>query len=161
MPYLLRSVLGYITFSPLTEAFDWALNYVKKCCASEKKPQSIRVMIFSKEFNSAIFLTVTSIKKAPKRNTDNRLEKFFIVTCCLLVALGSVASKWLLVLLMTGVAAFWSNVATPVLQLAQNADIIRVLVAIALSVIIPFFLIKLVQMTELLFQAFWDSLQVN
>ncbi|GEM_PF-3553248 len=160
MPYLFRPVLGYITFSLLTEGFDWALNYVKKCCASEKKPQSIRAMIFSKEFNSAILLAVTSIEKAPKRNTDNSLENFFIVACCLLVALGSVVSKWLLVLLMTGVAALWSNI-TPVLPLVHSASLLPVLVAIAFAAIIPFFLIKLVQMTELLFQAFWDALQVD
>lgn len=118
-------------------------------------------MIFSKEFNSAILLAVTSIEKAPKRNTDNSLENFFIVACCLLVALGSVVSKWLLVLLMTGVAALWSNMATQVLPLVHSASLLPVLVAITFAAIIPFFLIKLVQMTELLFQAFWDALQVD
>jgi hypothetical protein len=61
---------------------------------------------------------------------------------------------------MTGVAALWSNI-TPVLPLVHSASLLPVLVAIAFAAIIPFFLIKLVQMTELLFQAFWDALQVD
>jgi len=114
-----------------------------------------------KESDSNVALTATSIEKEPQRHLGIWSEKFFIVTCGLLVAIGYVVSIWLLVSFVNLVPELWNRVTTTVFQLEPSISVMPALMAIGVSGTLLFFSMKLVQMISRLFQAFWDSLEVD
>lgn len=114
-----------------------------------------------KESDSRIVLTATSIEKEPQRHFGIWSEKFFIVTCGLLVVIGYVVSIRLLVSFVNLVPKLWGSVTTTVFQLEQSISVMPALMAIGVSGSLLFFSMKLVQMISRLFQAFWDSLEVD
>jgi hypothetical protein len=114
-----------------------------------------------KESDSNFALTATSIEKEPQRHLGIWSEKFFIVTCGLLVAIGYVVSIRLLVSFVNLVPELWNRVTTTVFQLEPSISVMPALMAIGVSGTLLFFSMKLVQMISRLFQAFWDSLGVD
>lgn len=114
-----------------------------------------------KESDSNFALTATSIEKEPQRHLGIWSEKFFIVTCGLLVAIGYVVSIRLLVSFVNLVPELWNRVTTTVFQLEPSISVMPALMAIGVSGTLLFFSMKLVQMISRLFQAFWDSLEVD
>jgi hypothetical protein len=105
----------------------------------------------SEESNSQIMLTRIPDKSVRQDSSPILSEEFFVVACCLL---GTVITILMLVSIKILVKAFWAVIAA--FQHVSNIS-----VAVAVSVIILFLLIKLLQFGKQLVRAFWESLELD
>ena len=104
-------------------------------------------------FNNQIVLKVIPAKIPPKSEAATVSEKSIVVTFCLLVSAIALAQ---VVVIQALVSWVWDKI-----TVSQLVSGVSVVVAIALAATILFYLIKLVQIPKRLFQAFWDSLEVD
>ncbi|HAA32101.1 MAG TPA: hypothetical protein DCE56_35870 [Cyanobacteria bacterium UBA8553] len=103
--------------------------------------------------NNQLVLKVIPARIQPKSEAATLSEKSIVVAFGLLVSAIAIAQ---FVAIQALVSWFWGKIT--VFQLVSGVSVV---VAIALAATILFYLIKLVQLPKRLFQAFWDSLDVD
>lgn len=118
-------------------------------------------MIFPKKPESRIMLMTTFILKPLKRYAVLNSGKVFLISVGLLAILGYVVLFWLMSFLGNLLTANWDSLAASAIQLAKNISIFPTLGTLIVGAIILFSLINLLQSFWQLFQAFWDSLEVD
>ena len=104
-------------------------------------------------FNAQIVLKVMPAKITPKSEAATVSEKSIVVAFCLLVTAIAIAQ---VVVIQALVSWVWDKI-----TVSQLVSGVSVVVAIALAATILLYLIKLVQISKRLFQAFWNSLDVD
>lgn len=117
-------------------------------------------MVYSKKSNSRIVLMATCTSEPPKRYSIFRSEKVFLVALGLLTILSAVVFFGLLIGAINQLPVLWSGMLSTISNLEQSLSV-PAFVAIIGSIVALFFLIKLIQLGMQLFQAFWDSLDVD
>lgn len=117
-------------------------------------------MVFSKKSNSRIVLMDTRLSEPPQRNSIFLSEKVFLVAFSLLTILSAVVIIGLLFGAINQLPVLWSGLVSAIVNLEQSLAV-PALPTIVGGIIAMFFLIKLVQLGMQLFQAFWNSLEVD
>lgn len=103
--------------------------------------------------NSQIVLQAILTESTPKTDATISSEKFIVVAFCVVVTVFTIA---LVVGIHALVSFVWGRV-----TVSQLVSGVSVAAAIAASAITLFHFIKLVQSGRRLFQAFWDSLELE
>ena len=106
-----------------------------------------------KKSNAQTFVEEIPVESTPKSDAPIWSEKFIVVAFCLLVTAIAIIQ---VVAIKALVSWVWGK-----LSVSQLVSGVPVVIAIALGATILFYLIKLVQIGKRLFQAFWESLDVD
>jgi hypothetical protein len=112
-------------------------------------------MVSSKKPDSRIILMITFFLKPLKRYLAIHSEKLFLISFGLLAILGYVVLFWLMGFIWNSLTKNWDSLVT------RNISIFPTLVTLVIGIAILFFLINLLRSAWELFQAFWDSLEVD
>jgi fructose-specific phosphotransferase system IIC component len=118
-------------------------------------------MVSSKKSDSRIILMITFFLKPLKRYLVIHSEKVFLISLGLLAILGYVVLFWLMGFIWNSLTKNWDSLVTTTIQLAKNLSIFPTLATLVVGIAILFFLINLIRSFWQLFQAFWDSLEVD
>lgn len=118
-------------------------------------------MVFPKKSNSPIMLITTFVFKPLKRYAIIHSEQVFLISLGLLATLGYVMLFWLLGFIWKALTVNWNSLATTAIQLAKDIFSLPTLVPFVVGTVMLFFLINLIRSSWQLFQAFWDSLEVD
>lgn len=102
----------------------------------------------------------TCTSEQPKRYSIFQSEKFFLVALSLLTILSAVVICGLLVGVINQLSVLGNGIVSAISNLQQIITV-PVFVAIPGSMIALFLFGKLVQIAMKLFQAFWESLEVD
>ena len=106
-------------------------------------------------------LITTFVLKPIKRYAFFHSEQLFLISFGLLATLGYGVLFWLITCLWNARSANWHNLANTAIQLAKDLLTLPTLAPLVVGMLILFFLINLIRSGWQLFQAFWDSLEVD